>query len=126
MAILVTGGAGFIGSHTCLELLEAGCQVVVVDNLSNSKQESLNRVRQITHGTVEEPTLMIATHRLDSVLLQQRYTGIDGSGAVQDIPGAQLDRHALGFEGFEGFTQKVAFCVNITDHSYTHHLTYAD
>ena len=48
MAILVTGGAGYIGSHTCVELLEAGYEVVVVDNLSNSCRESLNRVEKIT------------------------------------------------------------------------------
>src|SRR5580698_5941246 len=48
MKILVTGGAGYIGSHTCIALLEAGHEVVVVDNLSNSKQESLSRVREIT------------------------------------------------------------------------------
>lgn len=48
MSILVTGGAGFIGSHTCVELLEQGYDVVVVDNLSNSSRESLERVKQIT------------------------------------------------------------------------------
>ncbi len=48
MSILVTGGAGFIGSHTCVELLEQGYEVVVVDNLSNSSEESLVRVKQIT------------------------------------------------------------------------------
>ena len=48
MSILVTGGAGYIGSHACLELLRAGYDVVVVDNLSNSKEESLNRVRKIS------------------------------------------------------------------------------
>ena len=48
MAILVTGGAGYIGSHTCVELLNAGYEVVVVDNLSNSCKESLNRVQKIT------------------------------------------------------------------------------
>lgn len=48
MKILVTGGAGYIGSHTCLELLQAGYEVVVVDNLVNSKQESLRRVQDIT------------------------------------------------------------------------------
>ena len=48
MAILVTGGAGFIGSHTCVELLEAGYDVVVVDNLYNSSRKSLDRVEQIT------------------------------------------------------------------------------
>jgi UDP-glucose 4-epimerase len=48
MAILVTGGAGYIGSHTCVELLNAGKSVVVVDNFSNSKPEAIRRVRQIT------------------------------------------------------------------------------
>lgn len=46
--ILVTGGAGYIGSHTCVELLETGYDVVVVDNLSNSKETALQRVRTIT------------------------------------------------------------------------------
>lgn len=48
MKILVTGGAGYIGSHTCVELLNAGYDVCVADNLSNSHAESLNRVRTIT------------------------------------------------------------------------------
>ena len=48
MSILVTGGAGFIGSHTCVELLENGYEVVVVDNLCNASEESLKRVEQIT------------------------------------------------------------------------------
>ncbi|WP_342432772.1 UDP-glucose 4-epimerase GalE [Neobacillus sp. FSL H8-0543] len=48
MKILITGGAGYIGSHTCVELLNAGYEIIVVDNLLNSKAESLNRVRQIT------------------------------------------------------------------------------
>ena len=48
MAILVTGGAGYIGSHTCIELLNAGYDVVVIDNLCNSCKESLKRVEEIT------------------------------------------------------------------------------
>ncbi len=48
MAILVTGGAGFIGSHTCVELLENGYDIIVVDNFVNSKPESLKRIKQIT------------------------------------------------------------------------------
>ena len=53
MAILVTGGAGYIGSHTCVELLNAGYDVVVVDNLYNSKEESLRRVEKITGKAVK-------------------------------------------------------------------------
>ncbi len=48
MKILVTGGAGYIGSHTCIQLLEAGYEIVVLDNLDNSCVESLNRVKKIT------------------------------------------------------------------------------
>lgn len=48
MAILITGGAGYIGSHTCVEMLEAGYEVVVVDNFSNSSMESINRVEKLT------------------------------------------------------------------------------
>jgi UDP-glucose 4-epimerase len=48
MKILVTGGAGFIGSHTCVELLDTDHEVVVLDNLSNSKEESLMRINEIT------------------------------------------------------------------------------
>ena len=53
MAILVAGGAGYIGSHTCVELLNAGYEVVVVDNLYNSSEEALKRVEQITGKTVK-------------------------------------------------------------------------
>lgn len=52
MSILVAGGAGYIGSHTCVELLNAGYDVVVVDNLYNSSEEALKRVEKITGKTV--------------------------------------------------------------------------
>jgi UDP-glucose 4-epimerase len=52
MKVFVTGGAGFIGSHTCVELLNAGHEVVVVDNLCNSCKESLKRVKKITGKSV--------------------------------------------------------------------------
>ena len=48
MAVLVTGGAGFIGSHTCVELLGAGEEVVIIDNFSNSKPQVLDKIRDIT------------------------------------------------------------------------------
>lgn len=53
MSVLVTGGAGYIGSHTCVELLAAGYDVVVADNLSNSKEESLKRVQEISGKPVK-------------------------------------------------------------------------
>lgn len=51
--ILVTGGAGFIGSHTCVEFLKAGYSVVVLDNLCNSKQESIRRIQKITGKKID-------------------------------------------------------------------------
>lgn len=78
MKILVTGGAGYIGSHTVIELLNTNNEVVVVDNLSNSSKESLNRVEKITGKTVEfhEVDLrnkeslesIFATHQIDAVI----------------------------------------------------------
>jgi len=63
--ILVTGGAGYIASHTCVELLQAGYEVLAIDNLSNACEESLNRVQQITgkklsliKGDVRDTALM--------------------------------------------------------------------
>ena len=52
-SILVTGGAGYIGSHTCVDLLSSGHRIVVVDNLGNSNAESLARVREITGKPLE-------------------------------------------------------------------------
>ncbi len=57
MKILVTGGAGYVGSHTCLELLAAGYEVVVVDNLCNSSREGLRRVGEIVGREVSLYTL---------------------------------------------------------------------
>lgn len=53
MAILVTGGAGYIGSHTCFELLQAGYQVIVIDNYSNSRPKSLQRVMELTGQRIQ-------------------------------------------------------------------------
>lgn len=49
MSILVTGGAGYIGSHTCVELLNSGEKIIIVDNFSNSKPEMLDKIKQITN-----------------------------------------------------------------------------
>ena len=52
MKVLVTGGAGYIGSHTCVELVESGYTPIVVDNLCNSSAKSLERVKEITGQTI--------------------------------------------------------------------------
>jgi len=52
MKILVTGGAGYIGSHTCIELIKAGYEVIVVDNLCNSSLESLKRVEKLADSDI--------------------------------------------------------------------------
>jgi len=93
MNILVTGGAGYIGSHTCLELLQAGYEVIVVDNLSNSKEEALNRVLEITGKTLtfyrvdllDKAALdqVFAAHPIDSVI---HFAGLKAVGESVSIP----------------------------------------
>ena len=53
MKVLVTGGAGYIGSHTCVELLEAGHEVFVLDNLCNGHEAALERIRDITNHELQ-------------------------------------------------------------------------
>ncbi len=77
MKILVTGGAGYIGSHTCVELIKAGYQVVVVDNLCNSKSSVLDRIATITGVTV--PFMQVdlrERERLEKVFVQHRFDAV--------------------------------------------------
>ena len=72
MAILVTGGAGFIGSHTTVQLLNANHDVVILDNLSNSSAEVLQRIKQITGKEVQ----FYQGDVRDRLLLQQIFAHI--------------------------------------------------
>ena len=91
--ILVTGGAGFIGSHTCVELLDAGHDLVVVDNLDNSCEESLRRVRELTGRDlefnkvdltdVEELEGVFARHDFDAVI---HFAGLKAVGESAQVP----------------------------------------
>jgi len=93
MPVLVTGGAGYIGSHTCVELLEAGYEVVVIDNLLNSSEESLHRVQQITgkHITFYEADLrerevlesIFKRHDIDAVI---HFAGLKAVGESVEQP----------------------------------------
>ena len=100
MNVLVTGGAGYIGSHTCVELLEAGHTPIVVDNLCNSSEVSLRRVREITgkevvfiRGDVRDEAL------LDQVLEQYRpacaihFAGLKAVGESVEKPLAYYDNN---------------------------------
>jgi len=91
--ILVTGGAGYIGSHTCVELLSAGFNVIVVDNLANSKRESLNRVQKIAGKTlVFHEVDLLNQDALDKVFSESsidaviHFAGLKAVGESVDIP----------------------------------------
>ena len=93
MRILVTGGAGYIGSHTCVELLNAGYDVTVVDNLSNSKEESLIRVQEITGKQLEfHPVDLLDKDALDTIFATTEidavihFAGLKAVGESVSIP----------------------------------------
>ena len=73
MKILITGGAGYIGSHTCVELLHAGHKIVVFDNFYNSIPEALKRIEKITH----KPITFIEGDVRDEEALEQALLGCD-------------------------------------------------
>ena len=91
MKILVTGGTGFIGSHTCVELLDAGYEVVIIDNLYNSKREVAQRIEQISGHHVsfyEEDCLdeqalerIFTEHKIDAVIHFAGYKAVGESVA---------------------------------------------
>lgn len=101
--ILVTGGAGYIGSHTCVELLNADHEVVVLDNLCNSAAESLNRVQQLTQksltfiqGDIRDAQLLdqvFQQHSIDAVI---HFAGLKAVGESQQIPLAYFDNNIAG------------------------------
>ena len=91
--ILVTGGAGYIGSHTCIELLQANFNVVVVDNLDNSSEESLKRVEEITgktvkfiKGDVRDAQLMADIFADDDIKATIHFAGLKAVGESCAMP----------------------------------------
>lgn len=93
MNILVTGGAGYIGSHTCVELLNDGHDVIVVDNLLNSNEESLKRIKKITGKTpvffctdvqnIKVLEDIFASNKIDAVI---HFAGLKAVGESMQIP----------------------------------------
>jgi UDP-glucose 4-epimerase len=92
MKILVTGGAGFIGSHTCVELLQAGYEVVVVDNLVNSKQQALQRVQEITGKVLHfYPVDLLDRSALDEVFATHNPAAVIHFAALK-APGESVEQ----------------------------------
>lgn len=101
--ILVTGGAGYIGSHTCIELLEANHDVIVLDNLSNSSEESLRRVQQLTGKSLtfikgdirnsDDLDAIFAQNKIDAVI---HFAGLKAVGESQQLPLIYFDNNIAG------------------------------
>lgn len=101
--ILVTGGAGYIGSHTCIELLNAGHEVVVLDNLSNSSEEALTRVKALTakaldfiEGDILDPQILdhiFQSHQIDAVI---HFAGLKAVGESQQEPLKYFENNISG------------------------------
>ena len=101
--ILVTGGAGYIGSHTCIELLNSAHEVIVLDNLSNSAEESLHRVQELTgkalvfvEGDIRDGHTLdqiFTQHQIDAVI---HFAGLKAVGESQHIPLTYFDHNIAG------------------------------
>jgi UDP-glucose 4-epimerase len=93
MSILITGGAGYIGSHTCVELLNKGYDILVIDNLVNSSEESLKRVQEITGKTLEFIKLDLLDRKSVADLFNKKnidavihFAGLKAVGESVEIP----------------------------------------
>ena len=103
MKVLVTGGAGYIGSHTCIKLVDAGYDVIVVDNFSNSHPKSLKRVEELSGQSLEFHELDIcdaqalssvfAEHDIDAVV---HFAGLKAVGESVAQPGRYYHNNGNG------------------------------
>lgn len=101
--ILVTGGAGYIGSHTCVELLNAGHDVIVFDNLSNSSEESLRRVQKLANrslvfvqGDIRDANALdqlFKSHEIEAVI---HFAGLKAVAESQEKPLIYFDNNIAG------------------------------
>ncbi len=103
MTVLVTGGAGYIGSHTCIELLNAGYTVVVLDNLANSSIESLNRVSQITkkslhfvEGDIRDRAVLQKIFTENNIKTVIHFAGLKAVGESCEMPLNYYDNNVYG------------------------------
>ena len=100
MNVLVTGGAGYIGAHTCIELLESGHEVVVIDNLCNSNPKSLQRVEQLTgkkvkfyEGDVRDEALLTSIFQENKIDCVIHFAGLKAVGESVAKPWEYYDNN---------------------------------
>ena len=87
MKILVTGGAGYIGTHTCVELIQAHHQIVVVDNLSNSKYEAIRRVEKITDSSIPFYQEDVTNYEaMEKIFAKEKFDGIIHFAGLKCVP----------------------------------------
>ncbi len=101
--IFVTGGAGYIGSHTCVELLNAGCGVTVFDNFCNSQPEALARVQRITgqaprlvQGDIRDRAALVAALRQSGTSAVIHFAGLKAVGESVQQPLSYYDNNVVG------------------------------
>ena len=109
--LLITGGAGFIGSHTCLVLLEAGHQLVVLDSFANSSPESLRRVRELAGPAAGERLLLVEGDIRSAQHLERAFTAIStaatASGEAASGESTGIDA-VIHFAGLKAVGESVA------------------
>ena len=103
MAILITGGAGYIGSHTCVEMQKAGYDVIVVDNLCNSKREVLHRVEKLTgkpipfyQADIRDEEALRKIFRENEIQAVIHFAGLKAVGESVEIPLEYYDNNVAG------------------------------
>lgn len=131
MAVLITGGTGYIGSHTCIEFLNANYDVVVADNFSNSKEEVLKRIKEITDKDVkfyktdirdkEALRLIFSENSIESVI---HFAGLKAVGESVSIPLKYYDNNIWGtvnlLEVMNEFNvKKIVFSSSATVYGYS-------
>lgn len=122
MKVLLTGGAGFIGSHTAVELLNAGHQVVILDNLSNSSVKAIHRVERLTNQTIQfYERDVLDTEGLEEVFQREQVDAVvhfAGLKAVGESVANPLDYYRINING------AIALCQTMLAHK-VHNLVFS-
>lgn len=101
--VLVTGGVGYIGSHACVELLQAGYRVIVVDNLANSKIQAIKRVKEITgkplifyHADIRDKSVLTDIFNKELISIVIHFAGLKAVGESCEQPLKYYDNNVFG------------------------------